>query len=78
VFLLRFSPLLKLRCTQSDGKATSQALNSGCTLFVSLSVGDLVRKISVTFAIHLRKSKQLDEKHRNKERNKIEKGKEDV
>jgi len=67
-----------LRCTQSDGKPTSQALHSGCTLFVSLSVGDLVRKISDTSAIHLRKSKQLDKKHGNKERNKIEKGKEDV
>jgi hypothetical protein len=40
-----------------------------------LSVGDLVRKVSVTFVIHVRKSKQLDEKHRNKERNKIGKEK---
>jgi len=47
-------------------------------LFVSLSVGDLVRKISVTYAIHIRKSKQLYKKRRNKKRNKVEKGKENV
>jgi hypothetical protein len=35
-------------------------------LFESLSVGDSVRKIPVKFAIHIRKSKHLDEKKKRK------------